>query len=257
MLEFIDTHAHLHDPVFSPDLPDVLSRATSAGVRTVILMGEELAHAQKNIELAKKYPMLRAGAGLYPDCLDMKAAEILSAFIRDHRNDIAAIGEVGLDHWIIKTDSQREVQREIFKRFIELSLELDLPINVHSRSAGRQTVSLLLASGAGKVQLHAFDGRAAAAMEAVEAGYYFSVPPSVVRSRQKQKLVGHLPLSCLLLETDSPVLGPVCGQRNEPAHIRTAAEEVARIKSLPLEAVVERIRQNTLQLYGDCVLPHN
>jgi TatD DNase family protein len=257
MLEFIDTHAHLHDPAFSPDLPDVLARATAAGVRTVILMGEDLAHAQKNIALAENYPMLRAGAGLYPDCLDMEAAEILIAFIRDHRNEIVAIGEVGLDYWIIKTDSEREVQREIFKRFIELSLELNLPINVHSRSAGRQAVSLLLAGGAKKVQLHAFDGRAAAAMEAVEAGYYFSVPPSVIRSRQKQKLVGHLPLSCLLLETDSPVLVPVCGQRNEPAHIRTAAEEVARIKNLPLQAVVEQIWQNTLQLYGDCVLPHN
>ncbi len=256
MLEFIDTHAHLHDPAFLPDLPDVLARATAAGVRTVILMGEVLAHAQKNISLAENYPMLRAGAGLYPDCLDMEAAEILIAFIRDHQNEIVAIGEVGLDYWIIKTDSQRAVQGEIFKRFIELSLELNLPINVHSRSAGRQAVSLLLAGGAKKVQLHAFDGRAMAALEAVEAGYYFSVPPSVVRSRQKQKLVGHLPLSCLLLETDSPVLGPVGGQRNEPAHIRIAAEEVARIKNLPLKAVVEQVWQNTLQLYGDRVLPH-
>lgn len=255
MLEFIDTHAHLHDPAFTPDLPDVLSRATAAGVRTVILMGENPPHAQRNIELAKKYSMLRAGAGLYPDCLDMEAAETLMTFIRDHRNEIAAIGEVGLDYWIVKTESEREVQREIFNHFIKLSLELDLPLNVHSRSAGRQAVSLLLDSGARKVQLHAFDGRAGAAMEAVEAGYYFSVPPSVVRSRQKQKLVGHLPMSCLLLETDSPVLGPVCGQRNEPAHIRIAAEEVARIKNLPLKAVVERVWQNTIELYGDRVRP--
>ena len=98
--------------------------------------------------------------------------------------------------------------RGIFSGFIDLALELDLPLNVHSRSAGRHTVRLLLERGARKVLLHAFDGKASSALAAVEAGYFFSIPPSVVRSRQKQKLLKQLPVSCLLVETDSPVLGP-------------------------------------------------
>jgi TatD DNase family protein len=146
----------------------------------------------------------------------------MCAFIRSHKDRLAAIGEVGLDYWIVKEESQREIQREIFRGFIELSKELALPLNVHSRSAGRHVVSVLLESSADRVQLHAFDGKFSAAMPAVEAGFFFSIPPTVVRSEQKLKLAKKLPLSCLLIETDSPVLGPVPQERNEPANAPVA-----------------------------------
>jgi TatD DNase family protein len=103
------------------------------------------------------------------------------------------------------------------------------------------------------VQLHAFDGKAGSAMPAVEAGYFFSIPPSVVRSRQKQKLVRLLPLSCLLLETDSPALGPIPGERNEPANILLAVDAIADIKGLRREAVIEACAVNTRRLYGDSI----
>ena len=163
--------------------------------------------------------MVKPAAGLYPTFLDCDQAEKMHAFIRSHRAQLAAIGEVGLDHWAVKEETDRELQREIFKNFIRLSQELGLPLNVHSRSAGRHVVAMLLEEGATRVQLHAFDGKASAALPAVEAGYFFSIPPSVVRSRQKQKLVKQLPLTCLLVETDSPVLGPEPGVRNEPANL--------------------------------------
>jgi len=89
----------------------------------------------------------------------------------------------------------------------------------------------------------------------VEAGYYFSIPPSIVRSRQKQKLVQRLPLSCLLVETDSPVLGAMPGQRNEPKFIIHAIEAIAEIKGINREKIVEITFQNTLQLYGNAILP--
>jgi TatD DNase family protein len=151
---------------------------------------------------------------------------------------------------MVKEEKDRELQREIFKRFIGLAAEVDLPLNVHSRSAGRQAIDLLLGSGAARVQLHAFDGRASTALPAVEAGFFFSIPPSVVRSRQKQKLVKRLPLACLLVETDSPVLGPEPGSRNEPANLPLALRAVAEIKALPEEAVAEAVTANAARLYG-------
>jgi len=84
----------------------------------------------------------------------------------------------------------------------------------------------------------------------VEAGYFFSIPPSVVRSRQKQKLVKQLPLSCLLVETDSPVLGPEPAVRNEPANLALSVQAIAEIKSLPIQAVAEAVAANTTRLYG-------
>jgi TatD DNase family protein len=100
------------------------------------------------------------------------------------------------------------------------------------------------------VQLHAFDGKFGAAMPAVEAGFFFSIPASVARSRQKQKLVHQLPISCLLLETDSPVLGPEPGRRNEPVNVRLALQSIAEIKEVSTEGLAEAIYENTRRLYG-------
>jgi len=85
----------------------------------------------------------------------------------------------------------------------------------------------------------------------VEAGFFFSVPPSIVRSRQKQKLVKLLPLSCLLIESDSPVLGPDPAQRNEPANVVTVVTAIAEIKGITSQEVEEAVRENTRRLYGD------
>ena len=171
-------------------------------------------------------------------------------FIRNNAGKLAAIGEVGLDYWKIQEESDREIQREIFRNFICLSLELDMPLNVHSRSAGRHTIAFLLEHSAARVQLHAFDGKSASAHPAVEAGFLFSIPPSIVRSAQKQNLVKKLPLSSLLIETDSPVLGPVPQERNEPAHALIVIKTIAELKGLREEAVAEAVAENTRLLYG-------
>jgi TatD DNase family protein len=245
-----DTHTHICDAAFDDDRGTVLAHAAAAGVKAVIAVGETLADAEKNIALARAHPVIRPAAGLYPTYLDRSAAADLEGFIRRHRDGLAAIGEVGLDFWKVQDDAERDVQKEIFAGFIDLAIELDLPLNVHSRSAGRHAVDLLIARGARRVQMHAFDGKFAAARPALEAGYYFSIPPSVVRSRQKQKLVRHLPLSALLVETDSPVLGPVAGVRNEPANLSTAIEAIAALKELAPEAVADALVANTQSLYG-------
>lgn len=246
----VDTHAHLCDPAFQPDLPAVCRRAADAGVEAIIIVGEDLPDAQRNLELAAHYPALKPAAGLYPTHLDQEAADRTIAFIRQNRSQLYAIGEVGLDFWAVKDPAGKELQQEIFKTFIQLSHELDLPLNVHSRSAGRQAIALLQALDARKVQLHAFDGKFSTAQPAVEAGYFFSIPPSVMRSRQKQKLLKHLPLECLLVESDSPVLGPDPAQRNEPANLVVAVKTIAAIKGESIETVAAHLHANTRRLYG-------
>ncbi len=249
MLQLFDTHAHLADPIFASDRGEVIERAEKAGVVSIVCVAETLGDARRALQLAEKYPQLYPCAGLFPDVLQMQQAEELLKFIRLHRGKLAAIGEVGLDRWVVKNESDRELQSRIFSRFIQAAVEFDLPLNVHSRSAGRQVIEALVEGGARKVQLHAFDGKASTAQPAVEAGYFFSIPPSIVRSRQKQKLVRSLPLSSLLLESDSPVLGPEPGRRNEPASVAVSLEAVAEIKGLDKERVAAEIAENTRMLY--------
>jgi TatD DNase family protein len=248
--KLVDTHAHICDPTFDADRTEVLRRAAAAGVGAVIAVGENISDAHKNIELAAEHPMLRPAAGLYPTILDLDQAEQMNSFIRRERSKLVAIGEVGLDFWVVKENADKEIQRDIFKGFIALSQELDLPLNVHSRSAGRHAVALLLECGAARIQMHAFDGKASAALPAVEAGYFFSIPPSVVRSRQKQKLIKNLPLSCILLETDSPVLGSDPKERNEPANVTTSLKAIAELKNVTVEHVLDAVAENTKRLYG-------
>jgi TatD DNase family protein len=253
--KIVDTHTHICDSSFDADRSEVLDRAADVGVGAIIAVGEDIADARRNIELADKHPLIRPAAGLYPTILDLAKAEEMQSLIRNERSKLVAIGEVGLDFWIVKEEPQKELQKEILKGFISLSRELDLPLNIHSRSAGRHAVALLLESGAIRVQMHAFDGKASAALPAVEAGFYFSIPPSITRSRQKQKLVKHLPLSCLLVETDSPVLGPDPNERNEPANIAVSIKVIAELKNVSESEVIESVAENTNRLYGNILKP--
>lgn len=249
-MHLTDTHAHLADAAFAADLPAVLERARAAGVGAVVAVGESLDDARRNLQLSERLgPMVRPAAGLFPTRLERSEAAELEKLIRRQRDRLVAIGEVGLDRWKVQDPAGREIQRELFSRFIDLAVELDLPLNVHSRSAGEATIELLLERGARRVQMHAFDGRAARAQAGVEAGFYFSVPPSVVRSPQKQKLVRRLPLSCLLLETDSPVLGPQPEERNEPANVTRSLTAISELKSVSLDEVRAAVVANTQSLY--------
>lgn len=248
-MELFDAHAHLGSAEFAEDLPAVLTRAEAAGVCGIVTVGETLEEAERILSLADRHPLMKPAAGLYPTILDLAAAESMAALVRRCAGRLAALGEVGLDHWAVKDEAGWKMQEEILARFVALSNELDLPLNVHSRSAGRHTIAFLRERGARRVLLHAFDGKAGAAAGAVEAGYFFSIPPSVVRSPQKQKLVRYLPLECLLLETDSPVLGPDPGVRNEPMNVVIACRAVADLKDVPPEEVARITTENARRLF--------
>ncbi|MEA3276175.1 MAG: TatD family hydrolase [Pseudomonadota bacterium] len=273
----IDCHSHLAGSDFDADRYAVRRRAKDAGVQAVLVVGEDAEdnarvlrviaevlrvdneHAIRQVPPAPRAPV---GARLVP-CLGFhpdrfadelplptrtQVDEVISQ-IRAHAGELAAIGEVGLDYWYVKDPERRRAQGAILEEMAALSQELGLPLNVHSRSAGHYTVDLLLAAGAERVLMHAFDGKASHALRVAEAGYLFSVPPSVVRSEQKQKLVRRLPLESLALESDSPVLGPERDQRNEPANLTYARDFIAEAHGLSPERVDEVTSANARRLF--------
>ncbi|HWU40941.1 MAG TPA: TatD family hydrolase [Candidatus Acidoferrum sp.] len=248
-MELFDAHAHIASADFSRDLPEVLARAQAVGVCGIISVGETLEEAKRTLELASQHSLVKPSAGLYPTILDPGAADAVVDFIREHAARLVALGEVGLDHWVVKHEAEWKIQEDILAKFVALSNELTLPLNVHSRSAGRHCIAVLKDLGARHVLLHAFDGKASAAAEGFQAGYFFSIPPSVVRSPQKQKLVRALPLDCMLLETDSPVLGPDPSVRNEPMNVRIACQAVADLKGLQPETVARITTENARRLF--------
>uniref|UniRef100_A0A8C6TDP5 TatD DNase domain containing 3 n=1 Tax=Neogobius melanostomus TaxID=47308 RepID=A0A8C6TDP5_9GOBI len=202
-----------------------------------LAVAEHCGEFEKIIELSKRFP------GFIFPCLGVHPVQEVSPeqqrgatpedldaalpIIEKYKDHLVAIGEVGLDFTprFVSGDADKDNQRRVLIRQVELAKQLDLPINVHSRSAGRPTIHLLK-----EALLHAFDGKPSVALEGVKAGYFFSIPPSIVRSEQKQKLVKQLPLENICLETDSPALGPEKQVRNEPKNIRVSAEYVAKVK---------------------------
>lgn len=253
----IDCHTHLTHEAFAADRAAVLERAHAAGVGLVAVVGQDLAENRAVLALAAETPLLLPFLGLHPDRFadgaEPLAAEeqaAILALIREHAAHITGIGEVGLDYWVCRDESRREAQREALRALARLAAELDLPLNVHSRSAGHYTLDLLLEAGAPRVLMHAFDGRASHAQRGAEAGYVFSIPPSVVRSEQKQKLIRALPLEALALETDSPVLGPEKGVRNEPANVLLSLRAIAEIKGVDEAEVRERTRAAARRVFN-------
>ncbi|KAM9196146.1 putative deoxyribonuclease TATDN3 isoform 3-T3 [Mergus octosetaceus] len=256
----VDCHCHLAAPCFQPDVAAVVRAAEEAAVAALVVVAEQAAEFRRVMELSERFSgFVVPCLGVHPiqevspeeqRSVTVKDLEAALPLIELYKDKLVAIGEVGLDFTprFASMDEQKEEQRQVLIKQVELARRLDLPLNVHSRSAGRPTINLLKEQGASKVLLHAFDGKPSVAMEGVKAGYYFSIPPSIIRSEQ-QKLVKLLPLESICLETDSPALGPEKQVRNEPKNIYIAAEYIAKIKGIPVEEVIEVTTQNALKVF--------
>ncbi|XP_054051738.1 putative deoxyribonuclease TATDN3 isoform X3 [Rissa tridactyla] len=264
----VDCHCHLAAPCFQTDVAAVVREAKQAAVSALVVVSERAEEFRSVVALSERFPgFVLPCLGVHP-VQEVSPEEQRSVIPKDldaalplielYKDKLVGIGEVGLDFTprFASTDEQKEGQRQVLIKQIELARSLDLPLNVHSRSAGRPTINLLKEQGATKVLLHAFDGKPSVAMEGVKAGYFFSIPPSIIRTFnsclvffKKQKLVKLLPLESMCLETDSPALGPEKQVRNEPKNIYVAAEYIAKIKGIPVEEVIEVTTQNALKVF--------
>lgn len=244
----IDVHCHLLDSSFDADRFDVIHRAREQHVMAVIEGAQNLEESKRM--LSEQDSFWRATAGIHPDFVRTENPDLCLEFIRENADKLVAVAEIGLDYYHAKSEEERQIQRSHFQSLATLARQLDLPVVVHSRSAGREAIRSLMEWGTKKAVLHAFDGRAAAALEGARAGYFFSVPPSIVRSQQKRKLVQALPLEAIMLESDSPVLGPKPDERNEPSNLWVAARAIAELKHIGLEEVAQTTTDNAITLFG-------
>ncbi|XP_029284040.1 putative deoxyribonuclease TATDN3 isoform X5 [Cottoperca gobio] len=257
---YVDCHCHISAREFDEDIEEVVESSKQAGCVALLAVAEHAGEFDKIIELSRRFPgFIFPCLGVHP-VQDVSPGQQRGSFSQDldaalpiiekYKEHLVAIGEVGLDFTprFVSGETDKENQRNVLIRQAHIAKRLDLPLNVHSRSAGRPTIQLLKEHGVHKALLHAFDGKPSVALEGVKAGYYFSIPPSIIRSEQ-QKLVKQLPLENICLETDSPALGPEKQVRNEPRNICISAEYIARVKGVSLQEVMEVTTQNALRLF--------
>jgi TatD DNase family protein len=250
-----DSHAHLNDPRFSADLPEVLARAHEAGVNGCLVVGYDFPSSQVALKLAEEEPDIWCAVGVHPhDADDVTAALIDEIRALAQHERVVAIGESGLDYY--RNLSPPPVQREAFAQFIRLAQELALPLIVHCREAQEDCLRVLDEHrDAGQtVIMHCFAGGMDFARQCLERGFYLGLAGTVTypKAFALRKLAAEAPLEQLLIETDCPWLPPQAyrGQRNEPAYVRHMAEVVARERGLDVDEAGRETERNARRAFG-------
>ena len=255
----IDIHCHLDHPKFN-DLDKVIENAKKAGVKVILTNGINPETNRKTLEIAKKYDIVKAALGIYP--INQLKKEIEEGnyplkpnifdideeikFIEKNRDNIIAIGEVGLDGLDIENIKEQKI---VFEKLIKLAEKIKKPIIVHSRRAEKEVIDLLESSRCKKVLLHCFSGKKWLVKRASELGYYFSIPTNIVRAHNFQLMAKEVNINQLFCETDAPYLSPFKDKRNEPAFIIESYKKIAEIKGMELEEVMNNIWMNYQRVF--------
>ena len=254
MTRFVDSHCHLG--MSETAETEILARARAAGVRGFLVPGTHGEDAPTAVAVAKRHPDVWAAVGFHPHdakhCDDAAFAEI-ARLAREDR--VVAIGEIGLDYHYMH--SERDTQREVFERHIQLARELDKPIIVHNRESTDDMVEVLSRSGARGI-LHSYTESLDVARRFVDAGFVISFS-GIVTFRNADPLrdvARALPHDAVLIETDTPYLAPVPyrGRDNEPAYVVSIAEQLTKLWGVSLERVAEQTTANFERVFGVRVL---
>lgn len=245
----IDTHAHID----MLDYDKTIALMSEYGVKKAIIPSVEVATLDKVMEIALKNENLYAMIGIFPSeakTYTPKVEEKLRNLAKNPK--IKAVGEIGLDYYWDK--SFVDLQKEVFVKQIKLANELNLPIVVHDREAHKDSFDLLKEYNKGSnVLFHCFSGSVEFMQECVKQGWYIAIGGVVTfKNAIKMKDVAKtVPLEYLVLETDSPYLTPVPfrGKENSPAYVKYVAEEVANLRAMPVNEIIDITTNNAERFF--------
>ncbi len=251
----IDTHGHYDDKQYDGDRNSLLNRLRENGVGAVINSGADFKGCKDTYELAEKYPFVYGTLGLHPNDSAEMTEEIME-WIRTHAENkkIVGIGEIGLDYY--DEEPSHELQKKWLIRQLHLAQELEMPVVIHSRDAAEDTLTILKEEEAGRYggTMHCFSYSKEMAQELIKIGLHIGIGGIITfkNARKLKETAEAIPLERILLETDCPYLSPdpYRGERNDSARLLYVAEEIARIKGVTTEEVIETTAQNAKEVFG-------
>lgn len=260
MLKIIDTHAHLNFKAYQKDADEVIKRALKNDI-LMINVGVDFKTSEKAVELTEKYPEgIFAAVGLHPTGIEDEDFDRGKYKKLAQKNKAVAIGETGLDYYRIEQGADRKSQiakqKEVFKKHIDLAIELNKPLIIHCRDAHDDLIEILKdKSSKLKANLngviHCFTGNLEQAKEYRGLRFKIGLNGIITFSRDYDKVILDTPLEDILLETDCPYLTPVPyrGQRNESSYVIEVAKKLAEIKNLSLEKTIEQTTRNAKEVF--------
>ena len=250
---YFDSHAHLDDGRFDQDRDAIFADLQNYGVGLIMNIGCDLKSSLQSIALAHKYPFVYAAVGYHPSDLDKYSPEGWEQILELARHPkCVAIGEIGLDYYW--DQSYKDLQKEVFRRQIELALALDKPVIVHDREAHADSLEIVKDYPGLRGVFHCFSGSPEMAAELLKRGWYlgFDGPITYKNARKALEVLEICPEDRILIETDSPYLSPVPmrGKRNDSRNLRYVIETIARIRGLSEEQVEAITWENGKRLFG-------
>lgn len=249
-----ESHAHYDDAAFDEDREKLLTSLRDHGIDRVLNVGASLESCRITLQLMEKYHFVYGAMGVHPTETGELDEENL-AWLKEQCavDKVVAVGEIGLDyHW---KEPEIHVQKLWFERQLELAKEVELPVIIHSRDAARDTLDMMQALHAeesGGV-IHCFSYTKEIAREYLQMGYYFGIGGVITfqNAKKLKEAVRYIPMDRILLETDSPYLAPepYRGKRNSSLNLPYVVREIAALKGISYDEVVEITSRNAEMLF--------
>lgn len=270
----VDVHCHLNLHKFDEDYDSVIKDAFKKGVTTIINTGTSIPSSRRAVELAQNYEGLFAIVGIHPHHADKTDAEFEGELHEDWLHEleglaqkpkVVGIGETGMDYFSYKSNGivEKKLQEEAFRKQIELSIKLKLPLQIHNRLAWDDTLNILLdykkdfQNPPG--MFHCYSGSIEFTKKVLDAGFYLGFDGNITYKGLPPKedtalvdLVKYAPIDRILTETDSPFLTPLPlrGQRNTPSNIPIVLEFIAMEKGISYNSLKLQIESNLSTVFS-------
>ncbi|RPI02760.1 MAG: TatD family deoxyribonuclease [Calditrichaeota bacterium] len=250
----IDTHTHLDFDRYDNDRDEVIRRAAEAFVAGMLTIGVDYPSSLAAVRLAEEYEQIYAAVGVHPhdaNAMDDEQFENLCRLLEHPQ--VVAVGEVGLDYHY--DYSPRDVQRRVFRRFLDVAWEMQKPLIIHTREADEDMFSILREKSRSgwRGVFHCFSSDEAAARKVLDFGFHISFTGNITfKNSRSVPVMKNVPIEKMLVETDCPFMAPepYRGRRNEPAYVVHVAGKIAKEKELSFDTVAQITTQNAIRLFN-------
>jgi TatD DNase family protein len=250
----IDCHCHLEQKEYDAKL-DFLIEEWKKKLKFVVSSCAHPMDLEKTLWIYERFkPFVKICVGLHPEFIkevSEKDIKKVIEFIKEHKKDILAIGEIGLDYHWIKESKWQEKQKEMFVRFIQLGKELNLPLVIHSWDATEDAIKILESEGmkGKKVLFHLLQDKNCLS-KIIENDWFISIGPGIAKSKNIKKIARDALLNRILLETDSPWFKQEGQEFGEPINVKIACEKIAEVKKISFEEVEKQTDLNAKEFFG-------
>lgn len=239
----IDTHAHLDE---LPDPEAAIKEAQEGGVLGIVAVGQDIASNQKTLKIAGEHPgFVFPAVGYHPWRLNPDNDDKTLAYIDTNLKHCVALGEVGLDY---KAKTKKKIQKAIFQDLLSIAKRHDKPVIVHCRYVHETAYNMVKVAGLERAIFHWYSGPLDLIPLIAADGYYMSATPALLYNPYHAKAISAVPLSNLLLETDTPVQYQELAAR--PVHVHVTLQQVARVRGVPAEEIAAQTTRNAKACFG-------